>query len=142
MGYYDETPTLLGKVLAAILLIVLLVAVLFGAAMAVPGSRKWINEYVFLLESVDQETDYQNRKNVEDTARAMIANYNARKLEFMQYKDAPLDSSDYRRAADAMTAANNIASTYNNYITQNNYIFKGNLPDDIPLFLPYIGMDQ
>jgi hypothetical protein len=130
------------KLAATILTVFFILLLLFGVAMAIPGSRKWINEYVFLLESVDQETDYQNRKNVEDTARAMIANYNARKLEFMQYKDAPLDSSDYRRAADAMTAANNIASTYNNYITQNNYIFKGNLPDDIPLFLPYIGMDQ
>lgn len=126
------------KVLAGILAFFLMLLVIFGVAYAIPGSRAAINEYFFLIERVDEETDYENRKKVEDTARAMIATYTARKLEYEQYKDFESGTPEYTRALDAKTAANNTASAYNNYITQNSFVWEGNLPSDIPNILPYI----
>lgn len=34
--------------------------------------------------------------------------------------------------------ANKTASTYNNYILKNEYIWKGNVPSDIYMSLPYM----
>lgn len=126
------------KTLLKVIISIVFVFTVFGIAMLIPGSRAVINEYVFQIERVDQETDYQNRKMVEDTARAMITNYTSYKLEWEAYKTFPTDSQEYIRAINARTAANNVASNYNNYLTQNSYIFKGNLPYDIPFSLPYL----
>ena len=99
--------------------------------------RTWVNEFQYRREYVDSETDYQNRKKVEDTARAMIANYTTYKLTYETYKDST-NENERAYAIQAKIQANTVASNYNNYITQNSYIFKGNLPSGIPLTLPYL----
>jgi hypothetical protein len=38
----------------------------------------------------------------------------------------------------AKIRANATASTYNNYVLKNSYIWKGNVPSDILMTLPYI----
>lgn len=99
--------------------------------------RSWVNEFQYRREYVDSETDYKNRKMVEDTARAMIANYTTYKLTYETYKDSK-NENELSYANQARIQANSVASNYNNYLTQNSYIFKGNLPSGIPLTLPYL----
>lgn len=101
------------------------------------GYRSWVNEFQYRREYVDSETDYKNRKMVEDTARAMIANYTTYKLTYETYKDSK-NENELSYANQARIQANSVASNYNNYLTQNSYIFKGNLPSGIPLTLPYL----
>jgi len=100
--------------------------------------RSWWNEFYFQRDVIDQEIDYENRRMVEDTARAMISNYNAYKQTWNTYKDFANDSNEYQYAISAKIAANNIVSNYNNYITQNSFVWAGNLPDDIPPQLTFI----
>jgi hypothetical protein len=102
------------------------------------GYRSWWNEFYFQRDVIDEEQEYENRRMVEDTARAMIANYNSFKLEYEAFKDFATDTVEYQRALQARVGANNIASNYNLYITQNNFVWKGNLPFDIPPTLLYL----
>lgn len=118
------------KVLIAICIIVSIiglrvVGVLFG----------WFDTYAenkieYIDQKIDDATNYETRKNVEDSCRAMISSYEADKLTWEQYKDS--DGSEQRSWADqAKMRANRTASTYNNYILKNSYVWDGNVPDDI-----------
>ena len=60
-----------GKILAFIAIIV----VLFFSATTI-GRTVW-NTYWHDVEKADDNTSYENRKKVEDTARAYISSYNA-----------------------------------------------------------------
>ncbi len=126
------------KIGIVLITIIVILLVGFGVAYAIPSSRESINEYFFRLEQVDQETDYENRKMVEDTARAMITNYKVYEWEYNTYRVFDVGTDEYQRAIDAKLQANRIASSYNNYITQNSFVWSGNLPDDIPPTLPLI----
>lgn len=99
-----------------------------------------VNEYVFQREVVDQETDYRNRKGVEDSARALLTQYEFAKGEYETYKVfiGTDDKAKEQRALDSKTSANMVVSKYNNYLTENEFIFKGNLPNDIPYKLQMI----
>jgi hypothetical protein len=116
----------LGVILATVV-VVLILSITY-----VPSIRLAFNEYVFRLERIDQETDYENRKMVEDTARSMISNYEFAVSEYNTYKDyCGVDEDKCQRALDAKTSANKTATTYNNYILKNKYLWKDNLPSDI-----------
>ena len=133
------------KVVMVLLIMLATLVMLLGigggfAYSTVPSFRAWVNEFQFRRDVVDAETDYTNRKGVEDQARAMLANYNYALQEYNTYKDF-LDTDDKaraQRALDAKSSANKTVAAYNEYLTKNNYIFKGNLPSDIPSFLPYV----
>ena len=100
------------------------------------GVRVW-NGYKHSLQSADDDTSYQTRKEVEDTCRAMIASYNADKLTYEQYKDS--DNTEKQSWAEqAKMRANKTASTYNNYILKNNYVWRNDVPADIYGTLSYI----
>ena len=87
------------------------------------------NNYTHSLEKAD-EVDYATKKKVEDTARSMIASYEADKLMYEQYKDN--DSEEKQSWAEAAkTRANNTAIKYNNYILENSYVWEDNVPSDI-----------
>ena len=88
------------------------------------------------LEKVD-EKNYENRKQVEDTCRAMIASYNQDKLVYEQYKDSTVQE-ERSWANNAKIRANNTASTYNAYILKNSYVWADNVPSDIKMELPII----
>lgn len=111
----------------------LLVVFILGVTF-VPSMRAGFNEYVFGMNRIDEEINYENRKAVEDTARSMIANYEFAKNEYDSYKNycnEPVDKDRCQRALDSKSSANKTVSTYNNYILKNKYLWKGNLPSDI-----------
>lgn len=100
------------------------------------GKRIW-NNYWHDVKQADDNTKYENRKEVEDTCRSMISSYNADKLTYLQYKDSEVEL-ERSWAESAKMRANQTASTYNNYILKNNYIFEENVPSDIYMTLPYL----
>ena len=77
------------------------------------------------------------RKKVEYICCAMISSYKADKLTYEQHKD--FDNEERQSWAEQVKMrANKTASTYNNYILKSQYVWKGNVPSDIYMTLPYI----
>lgn len=102
-----------------------------------PVGRAAYNLNQYAVQKVDDATSYKTRKNVEDTCRSMIVNYNSDKLTYEQYKDD--EDSDMRIVANkAKIRANSTASSYNEYVLKNSFVWSGNVPDDIEEELPYI----
>lgn len=122
-------------VLGSILLVVLLGLTIWWTC--TPSGKAAWNNYWHTMEQVGDRTNYETRKQVEDTCRSMIASYNADKLTYNQYKDS---ESELERswANSAKLRANQTASTYNNYILKNNYVWEDNVPADIYMNLPYL----
>ena len=98
----------------------------------------WLgNQVDYVDQKIDDATNYETRKTVEDSCRAMIASYEADKLTYEQYKDS--ESDEQRSWADqAKMRANRTAANYNNYILKNSYVWRGNIPEDILAELPVI----
>ena len=100
------------------------------------GVSAW-NNWFGTVQKADDDTNYETLKRVEDTCRSMISSYNSDKLTYEQYKDSD-DEEKQNWAEQAKMRANKTASTYNNFILKNEYIWKGNVPSDIYMTLPYI----
>lgn len=106
-----------------------------------PGCR-WINtaisnEVDYVDQKIDDATNYDTRKKVEDTCRAMISSYESDRLTYEQYKDS--DNEEKQSWAEqAKMRANKTASSYNNYILENSFVWSGNVPDDVAEELDYI----
>lgn len=95
-----------------------------------PGLVEWYNNWQYSLQKADDRTNYETKKKVEDTCRAMISSYETDKLTYEQYKDS--ENEDKQEWAEqAKMRANKTASTYNNYIRENSYIWSDAVPDDI-----------
>lgn len=122
------------KTIISIAVVLFLVCFIFYAT---PEGRGLINTYFFQVQKVDDRTNYQTIKKVEDTARSMIASYESDKLVYEQYK-----GSDNEEKASwgegARMRANKTAATYNNYILENSFIWEDNIPEDIKEKLEYI----
>ena len=117
-----------------VLIIIIGLSIFFG--MTYTGREIW-NNYRHGLQQVDDATLYRTRRQVEDTARAMQANYTADVLTWEQYKDS--DSKEQQGwASAARMRANRTAATYNEYILKNSYVWEGNIPDDILQELEYL----
>lgn len=99
------------------------------------GKTIW-NNWMYGLEKVD-EKNYENRKQVEDTCRAMIASYNQDKAVYEMYKDSSVEE-ERNWANNAKIRANNTAATYNTYILKNSFIWASNVPPDIKAELPML----
>ena len=95
------------------------------------------NKKEFASQKIDDETNYETIKQVEDKARAMISSYASDKLTYIQYKDSE-DKDEKSWSNQAKMRANKTASTYNNYLLENSFIWKNNMPDDINTELPII----
>ena len=94
------------------------------------GNTWFTNKVDYVNQKIDDATNYETRKEVEDSCRAMVSSYEADKLTWEQYKDS--DSSEQRSWADqAKMRANRTAANYNNYILKNSYVWSGNIPEDI-----------
>ena len=111
---------------AVVLTVLICVGVVF-----IGWSNTWFSNQVdYVNQKIDDTTNYETRKDVEDSCRAMVASYEADKLTWEQYKDS--DSSEQRSWADqAKMRANRTAANYNNYILKNSYVWSENIPDDI-----------
>ena len=122
------------KVLTAILITLVLMAAFFCIT---PVGVALRNSYGFAVQKVDDATRYETRKKVEDTCRAMIANYEADRVSFEQYKDNP-DSEKQGWAEQAKMRANRSAASYNEYYLKNSFVWSGAVPSDIKGSLPYL----
>lgn len=114
-----------GKILAVIAAIV----VLFFGATAI-GRTVW-NTYWHDVEKADENTSYETRKKVEDTARAYISSYNADVDIYNAYCDS--DDENMRSYANsARIRAIQTANSYNEYLQKNSYVWSDNIPEDLP----------
>ena len=122
------------KAVAWVLIVIVVLALIFVTG---PVIRALRNNYEYRLHKIDEATDYQTLKNVEDSCRAMIASYEADKLIFEQYKDSENEEKQ-SWGEQAKIRANRTAATYNEYMRKNSYVWKDNVPDDIDEKLEYI----
>lgn len=100
------------------------------------GTYFW-NQVEFVDRKIDDATNYETKKKVEDTCRAMISSYESDKLTYMQYKDS--DNEEKQSWAEqAKMRANKTASSYNNYVLENSFVWSGNVPGDIKAELGYL----
>ena len=122
-------------IIATVLLMVVLILANFltGCASMTGRYHTWRND---IMQTADR-TRYETRKQVEDTCRATIVNYEADKTTWELYKDH--EGAEQRGWADAARIrANTTAIKYNEYILKNSFVWEGNVPDDIETELPYI----
>ena len=97
----------------------------------------FFNKAKFTNQKIDDVTNYETIKKVEDTCRAMISSYESDKLTYEQYKNS--DNEEKQGWAEqAKMRANKTASTYNNYILKNSFVWKDNVPSDIYMELEFI----
>lgn len=99
--------------------------------------RELVNSVKHDVQKIDDRTNYETIKKVEDTCRAMISSYEADKLTYEQYKNST-NKEKTEWAEQAKMRANKTAASYNNYILKNNYVWSGNVPKDIYTKLEYI----
>lgn len=124
-----------GMVLSVVILVIIIVGGIY--LFATPAGVATWNNWWHDVQKVDDLTDYDNRKQVEDTCRAMIASYQSDKLIYEQYKDS--DNEEKQSWGEqAKIRANKTAMEYNNYILKNTYIWKNNVPADIYMTLAVI----
>lgn len=101
------------------------------------GLTRAFNRWEYDIQKANDETSYHTLKEVEDTCRAMIANYEADRMIYEQFQNST-DKDEQNWANSAKIRANKTASQYNNYILKNSYVFKDNIPSDISSELEYI----
>ena len=122
------------KVLTAILIELVLMAAFFCIT---PVGVALRNSYGFAVQKVDDATRYETRKKVEDACRAMIANYEADRISYEQYKQSD-DAEKQGWAEQAKMRANRTAASYNEYYLKNSFVWSGAVPSDIRGSLPYL----
>ena len=122
------------KVLIAILITLVLMAAFFCIT---PVGVALRNSYGFAVQKVDDATRYETRKKVEDTCRAMIANYEADRISYEQYNQSD-DEEKQGWAEQAKMRANRTAASYNEYYLKNSFVWSGAVPSDIRGSLPYL----
>ena len=113
--------------------IVSILAILFVAAIIffgfTPVGKGIILGYEHEMKEVDEKS-YENRKQVEDTCRAMISSYKSDVDIWNMYKDS--ENINQKNYADAARIrAVKTANEYNEYILKNSYVWKENVPSDI-----------
>lgn len=102
-----------------------------------PAGVEFRNEWIFGIKKVDEQTNYNALKKVEDTARAMQSSYTADKLTYDQYKVS--DNEEKKSWAEqAKMRANKTAASYNRYILENTFLWKDGVPSDISNELAYL----
>lgn len=120
-----------GCVLGSLILMILSIVILvFGGTVT-----KWVgtwfsNKTNYVNQKIDDATNYETMKKVEDTCRSMISSYNTDVATYNQYKES--DNSEKQSWAEqAKMRANKTANTYNEYILKNSFVWQGNVPSDI-----------
>lgn len=128
-----------GGIIATVLIsiiVIILIGVLLYFTCTPSGVAAW-NNWKHGLQEVDDKTNYETLKQVEDTCRAMITQYNSDKLTYLTYKESDKEF-EQELATQAKIRANNTASEYNNYILKNKYVWKDAVPADIYMKLEYV----
>lgn len=121
-------------IVAVVLLSILSIVVFVNTTHV--GRATW-NLWLGSVQKMDDATNYETRKEVENACRAMISSYEADRLMHEQYKDSD-NEEKLSWAEQAKIRANRTAATYNNYILENSYVWSQNIPDDIQDELSYL----
>lgn len=126
------------KIIVVITSIVLALIIAFSIFFNVTPTGKTVwNNWMHAVQEADDDSNYETRKQVEDTCRAMIASYKSDKLTYEQYKDS--DNEEKQSWAEqAKMRGNKTAISYNEYILKNQYIWEDNVPEDIDYQLEII----
>ncbi|MFR1739195.1 MAG: hypothetical protein ACLUT6_00615 [Clostridia bacterium] len=123
-----------GTIIVTIISVIFIGAIIFLGF--TPGGRSVWNSYTHSLEKAD-ENQYETKKQVEDTARSMIASYKSDVATYEQYKES--DNEEKQSWAEqAKMRANRTANSYNEYILKNSYVWEDNIPSDIDYSLPIV----
>ena len=123
-----------GTIIVTIISVIFIGAIIFLGF--TPGGRSVWNSYTHSLEKAD-ENQYETKKQVEDTARSMIASYKSDVATYEQYKES--DNEEKQSWAEqAKMRANRTANSYNEYILKNSYVWEDNIPSDINYSLPIV----
>lgn len=130
----NKSDKLIASIVAIVLVMGIGSGIFFGATHV--GKATW-NLWFGSIQKVDDATNYENLKKVEDTCRAMISSYESDRLTWEQYKDSD-DEEKVGWAEQAKMRANKTAASYNNYILENSYVWRNNVPKDIRSDLPYL----
>ncbi len=118
-----------------VLILISSVILLFGGCTR--AGVHFFNTWEYELRKEDDRTNYETRKKVEDSCRAMIASYNSDQLMYEQYKDSS-NLEEHSWANNAKIRANHTATNYNEYILKNSFVWEENIPSDICAELPII----
>ena len=120
-----------GCVIGIIFLTVLIIALFVLGGTAFKWAGTWFNNKVnYVDRKIDDATNYDTKKKVEDSCRSMIASYKTDKATYEQYKDSTNEEKQ-SWAEQAKMRANKTANTYNEYVRKNSYVWEGNIPTDI-----------
>lgn len=126
------------KVFGGIILTIIAVIAFGGLSIGLGWFDTFLtNKVEYVDKKIDDRTNYDTRKKVEDTARASIASYKTDRATWEMYKDS--DNEEKQSWAEqAKMRANKTASVYNEYMLKNSYVFEGNIPSDIDYQLQLI----
>lgn len=125
------------KILIALIVIIAIISVSVFGVVGGWFDTWFTNKVEFVDKKIDDATNYETKKKVEDTCRSMISSYNSDKLTYEQYKDSKSEEKQ-SWAEQAKMRANKTASSYNNYILENSFVWENNVPDDIQSELAYL----
>lgn len=109
----------LGIIITGIATVIVIIMASFGIGIF---NEKVNYDYQKKVDNIS----YEKLKKVEDTARAMIATYNADKQTYEAYKN-----NNEELAIQAKIRVNRTATTYNEYILKNSFQWQNNIPNDI-----------
>ena len=137
MDMYDKSFNFWDKFWRVIAISILVMFIVGSIVSCTPMGRAIRNNWMYDVQKVDDATNYETLKKVEDSCRAMIVSYESDRLTYEQYKDS--DNEEKQSWAEqAKMRANKTAATYNNYILKNSYVWKDNVPADIYMTLETI----
>lgn len=122
--------------IGAIVLVIIFIGVPIFFGITPMGKAAW-NNWFYNVQKVDDKTNYNTLKKVENTCRAMISSYEADRLTYEQYKDSD-DEEKRSWAEQAKMRANKTASSYNNYILENSFVWEDAVPRDIKSKIEFI----
>lgn len=123
-----------------LIIIISAVLLLFMYFVFTPEGKEIWSRYQHTMHKTDEITDKQ-RKEVENTCRALIASWESDIQIYEQYKNS--ESKEEREIAEqAKLGANETADEYNKYILNNGYVWNGQMPWDIYAVIDHIRVEN
>lgn len=99
----------------------------------VPSGIEWWTEYNATRDQAGEDT-YENKKDVEDAARALIVSYEANLRDYEEAVDQCDANENSAYCAFVVTykgRVNDAAIRFNEYMLLNSFIWEDNIPEDI-----------
>lgn len=115
------------KALASVLTVILLALMIIFTPSIIRSCNKWHARNV----EADYDTNWEKRKEIEDTLRSYMASYNADKITYET-------ATNVETREAAKVRANRTAAVYNEFYLKNSHIWKDRVPEDIKEELPFL----